>query len=944
MELDNISLDKGIHRTPSIGDASELSECVNLMPQYGEMRNIEPPMEVEDMILCDGEILVYVHERGGRDGYRNLIVSRNSSLCWGELVLTDEVVNSVTSIGNTLCIATEKGIIYYLFQDGNYKYLSKGIPDINFLLTLHTGFFTDSDKDSEVLMFADDDRTGIVDNGGGQLAASESARASIEGHIYAKINRCEGWLKKCGAFSYPFFIRYAIRLYDQTYHAVSMPILMCPNKDGAPVVFIHTYRDAGGWHGYFHASLTGAKILYKLCESINIDDWKDIIAGVDIFVSTEFQRYKEQGQLKSRYYTCYTTETPTNTRCSTAPFKVESLGVAPSHGTIGTDVANPEYRYLKIREDEYGDVRVDGLPPTQYYPWGVIPGSSDVAVSKAQSANYLQTSYATQLGADYRVAEIPLDFKDDNDYAEEIMHNNTFYKVAELTLTDVAESTEWRLLDIKPDILQSLSAQTSLSNSLQETSLRIVSTGITAYNSRLIVYNPLVTENVSAPTGALVQYMTDSVSDTEMFVEVAGQKGNRIFRFGEPMKADIFSTYMRYIYVPYDNARKLYVAWNGDVMESELYKHTLLKGYITNRLPEPSIFEHPAFDDRLFSSFTWSTKTLDELRDSSEEAQYDEGNRIYLSAADNPFQFDSTNVVTLPSRVLAVSPLAQALSQGQFGDFPLIAFCEDGIWALKIAADGVISVRQPISRDVILDNSKPLMLDKAIVYATKEGLKMLSGADSECISTPLHGYNVDESVIGLSALLPDSHKDLVCPDGEPFFKSIADGDFMALYDAPHSLIHLLPKNLNELNTHYVYSLKSQQWSMQRLEDAVTTVVPGYPLSYLQMGKRIFTYDHLNDADTLRKGYFLTRSTFLGNAWSRKALYDLRVMGQRLLPDSSWQVIVLISNDGMHWTRLKSLKAGSCRYYRFLVYSNLCDADTISGITLQYEERYTGKLR
>jgi hypothetical protein len=39
----NISLDKGIFRTPSMGADGELSECVNLIPHAGELVRIHEP-------------------------------------------------------------------------------------------------------------------------------------------------------------------------------------------------------------------------------------------------------------------------------------------------------------------------------------------------------------------------------------------------------------------------------------------------------------------------------------------------------------------------------------------------------------------------------------------------------------------------------------------------------------------------------------------------------------------------------------------------------------------------------------------------------------------------------------------------------------------------------------------------------------------------------------
>ncbi len=60
MEQQDISLSYGIHRSPSIGNEGELSECVNLIPKNGELVNIQPPKEL-GITLPEGSVLMYVH-------------------------------------------------------------------------------------------------------------------------------------------------------------------------------------------------------------------------------------------------------------------------------------------------------------------------------------------------------------------------------------------------------------------------------------------------------------------------------------------------------------------------------------------------------------------------------------------------------------------------------------------------------------------------------------------------------------------------------------------------------------------------------------------------------------------------------------------------------------------------------------------------------------------
>lgn len=61
MEQKNISFGYGIHRTPTLGNDGELSECVNLIPENGELVNIQPSKPLGIKLDAD-ETLLAVHE------------------------------------------------------------------------------------------------------------------------------------------------------------------------------------------------------------------------------------------------------------------------------------------------------------------------------------------------------------------------------------------------------------------------------------------------------------------------------------------------------------------------------------------------------------------------------------------------------------------------------------------------------------------------------------------------------------------------------------------------------------------------------------------------------------------------------------------------------------------------------------------------------------------
>lgn len=61
MEQKNISFGYGIHRTPTLGNDGQLSECVNLIPENGELVNIQPSKPI-GITLEGDETLMAVHK------------------------------------------------------------------------------------------------------------------------------------------------------------------------------------------------------------------------------------------------------------------------------------------------------------------------------------------------------------------------------------------------------------------------------------------------------------------------------------------------------------------------------------------------------------------------------------------------------------------------------------------------------------------------------------------------------------------------------------------------------------------------------------------------------------------------------------------------------------------------------------------------------------------
>ncbi|MDE6218533.1 MAG: DUF3999 domain-containing protein, partial [Muribaculaceae bacterium] len=72
-------------------------------------------------------------------------------------------------------------------------------------------------------------------------------------------------------------------------------------------------------------------------------------------------------------------------------------------------------------------------------------------------------------------------------------------------------------------------------------------------------------------------------------------------------------------------------------------------------------------------------------------------------------------------------PSLRSLSSGEFGAFPLYAFCRDGIWALSRDSVRVMRSVQLVCRDIPLEGVAPVSTTTGVAFASPRGVLMLEG-------------------------------------------------------------------------------------------------------------------------------------------------------------------------------------------------------------------------
>lgn len=328
-------------------------------------------------------------------------------------------------------------------------------------------------------------------------------------------------------------------------------------------------------------------------------------------------------------------------------------------------------------------------------------------------------------------------------------------------------------------------------------------------------------------------------------------------------------------------------------------------------------------------------------------------NIVKKSVLNNPFVFRDLDTVAIGNgEIKGLSTSAKALSQGQFGQFPLYAFCTDGIWALEVASDGSYSAKQPISRDVCNNPDSITQIDGAVVFTTDQGLKMIQGSEVVLLSGPMDGHNVDESTYfpeGFFAKHKKSESDglenfdaLVVQETRDFRQILATCKIA--YDYPNQLLRIFPKEVSDQTyKYYVYSFNSREFASVIGEGEVKSIVSGYPSSLLQIGTSIYTFDAAI-SEGLKRGLLLTRPIDMGEPFALKKLQDMRMHYTKYAEGSKCSMVVYVSNDGVKWFVLPSLRKCSFKFYRIAIITHLSDDDRLIGLVMRYEVERTNKLR
>lgn len=338
--------------------------------------------------------------------------------------------------------------------------------------------------------------------------------------------------------------------------------------------------------------------------------------------------------------------------------------------------------------------------------------------------------------------------------------------------------------------------------------------------------------------------------------------------------------------------------------------------------------------------------------------------QIRVSEINNPFVFPPEGTFQFQSRVIGVATTGTPLSQGQFGQHPLLVFTEDGIWAMSVDAKGDFVTNLPAARAVCNNASSITGTEKGVVFTTDAGVMLYANGNLTNLSLNMMRHNYIQLCGSTNVLIQsNSDKDRIPRDLQDIERfQLFIRNCSIAYDASGDRLILVSK---KYPTHqYVYCFLTGTWHrVYNRRVLLKRVLNSYPecLCYGELvtsehqnpdgyvtqttDKCVFNLSASAIAEKTanpQQGIIVTRPMDLGEPDVFKVVTDVRVRGSYL--KGTVKFILEGSNDGVNFYTLNSLRGKAWKLFRLIILGNMDRHDRISWVDIMYETKFTNKLR
>lgn len=598
--------------------------------------------------------------------------------------------------------------------------------------------------------------------------------------------------------------------------------------------------------------------------------------------------------------------------------------------TLNTKISyfQPLIKLLDYEQTEQWSDIIKGIDI--YFSDKIMPDKTDCIGVRLTSSAYDSATAVVDLGG--------------NDWSEEeaILDKRVFFKVASYDFTDndLAELREGvKIPFIKSEDLL-VKEQLDPFDDVME-SHSIVPQRVMAFNNRLLAGDIRGKIN----SGPKVLTSTDGTNEYEeewyfrFFVESGGETKEVIRKNVDD--ENMFADFTPYSWITYPDVHCTRVEV---CTASGLYASIKMKEHPNLNCSYGYLGRYP-----LRSYVSFSNDSQGVLSD-PEDTEYMTPNKLLLSEVDNPMVFPITSRYNVGTGgIIGMAVATKALSQGQFGQFPLYVFTTDGIWTMATTAEGTFASVTPLSRDVCTNAKSIASLEQEVVFTTKKGVMLLSGSDIVELSPNMNGkhYVIESTAQSIISAQPGFKFLTGTLEDATLFRSFL-GNTRCAYDYVGKRLILINP---DFGYQYIYSFATQTWHKIDVENyVIKDVLNSYPECYVYAedseGYACILNMSVVEGEEVEphsvKGVIATRTFDLDEPDILKTITDVRVRGE--FQKGAVKFILQGTQDGIHFYTISTLRGKAWKKFRIILLTDLNVHERVSWIDIMYESKFDNRLR
>ncbi len=813
-----------------------------------------------------------------------------------ELNLGDFKVNSVTAIGNIICFVGDKNILYAFWNKDSYNIFNKNAFNYTFSVTNTSGVEVDAiaqlGDDFQgcfwTSSFGSQDYDNLIFEG-----TKPNGTKTIWNAIDSMINKA---MSENGNtyFKYLVFGVVALRLYDGTYSNISNLFVLCPkeslnnsfyyNADKETIKNTEYYKFVRA-SGYIHR--------HRINVQLDLTGIEDFVQGVDVFLTkgTDFL-YLDKG------YDATSTETVNNLKKRKGTITFERLKKSSLYREFDNLTF---YHSVYITKEDLGkDIDLLNVQGTEEPLSLADMGRTSIGGSCA-------IAYNNRL----HLANI-------QNYINDIFSPNPIYKF-ELNSSGTSFPVEKinTILGNYMDVPLTDEGWYDLEKQSSDTAEVIAIIDNKYYYKATVQY----------PLNPIFVVPFQDAKSVKLYIKHKGKLMDEIgFRNINLHQSETFG--MSYY---------IFNAENGIFSFMQKYELSNNGGVLTRKQGDTFTSTSSNFYDEASQKCDSDGAKIEQL-----------ASLIKVSEAENPLVFPAKNSVQVGSSIIsALAANTRPISEGQFGEAPLYAFTDEGVWVLMLSGEGTYVARQPANREICSNPNGILQIDDAVLYPTNRGIMMQQGRNSICITDQLDGYPFNFMEMKYAKQIIATNETESGEISYIRFKDYLKSADM-IYDYYNNRIIVF--NPNQAYA-YVYSLKSKMWGA--MKNVFNKRVNIYPEAYAtnKEGKILNVYV---DEPYSNTPYFLcSRPLTISDKEVYKTIFTCIARGYfRKEINGKCAIVLYGSNNLFDWYLIKTsvneylrgIAGSPYKYFRVALIGNLATNESISGLSAEFQERLQNKLR